>query len=88
MTRKELVNQLEVVFSKRMYAGLVAFRSPVHGKIEERHIYADSNGEVILWLDGCSKFYVEHNIPFISYLNNRIYDTFKFEITEEDCIDE
>ena len=88
MTRKQIVVKLDEVFSKGMYAGMVVFRSPVDGKLDERHIYSDYNGEVVLWLDEVGKFYLEHDIPFITYLNNRIYETFKLEITEEDCIDE
>lgn len=88
MTRKEIINQLDKVFSRGLYAGMVVFRSPVTGRLDERHIYADSNGEVILWLDQCEKFYVDHDIPFITYLNNHIYRTFNLEITEEDCTDE
>ena len=88
MTRKEIILKQENVFSRNMFAAMVVFRSPIDGKLDERHIYADCNGEAILWLEHESKFYLEHDIPFITYLNNQIYNTFKLEITEEDCTDE
>ncbi len=88
MTRKEIINQMDAVFSKGLYAGMVVFRSIVNGKLDERHIYADYNGEVILWLDQCAEFYRDHDIPFVCYLNNKMYKDYKFEITEEDCKDE
>lgn len=88
MTRKELLAAQGNIFSKDLYAAMVIYRSPVTGKLEERHVYADANSEVILWLDDATKFYKEHNISFVSYLNNRIRDEFNFEITEEDCYGE
>ena len=88
MTRKEILNQMNAIFNKGLYAGMIVFRSPVTGMLDERHMYADSNGEVILWLDDCSRWYIEHDVEFVAYLNNRIYKDYKLEITEEDCKDE
>jgi len=88
MTRKELLNKLEEVFSNGLYAGMIVFRSPVDMKLYERHIYADYNAEVVLWLDSVCKFYEEYNMEYIAYLNNGIYKENKFQITEEDCTDE
>ena len=85
MTRKEILNQMDAIFNKGLYAGMIVFRSPVTGMLDERHMYADSNGEVILWLDDCSRWYIEHDIEFVAYLNHRIYKDYKLEITEEDC---
>lgn len=88
MSRKEIISMMDSVFSRGLFAAMIVFRSPITGKLDERHVYADSNFEVVEWADKNSKFYLENDIPFISYVNNSIRETFKFEITEEDCYDE
>lgn len=88
MTRKEIVGHMESVFSKGLYAGMIVFRSPIDGTLDERHIYADSNFEIVDWLDRWEKFYKDKDIQFVSYLNNIARETYKFQITEEDCKDE
>ena len=88
MTRKQVINTMENVFSKGLYAGMIIFRSPIDNKIEQRHIYADANFEIVEWLDAKVDFYLNKDIPFVCYLNNSLYKEYKFEITEEDCTDE
>jgi hypothetical protein len=88
MTRKELVKTLEAVFNFARFAGMLVFRSPLDNRLDERHIYADTNFEVCNWLDYVIDFYEKNNIPFVAYLNNTIYKEHNFQINEEDCLDE
>ena len=88
MTRKEIVIKMEEVFSKGLQAAMIVFRSPLTNSLEERHIYADSCMEVMVWATAEEKYYREKDIPFGIWVNNHIEVNYKFEITEEDCKDE
>ena len=43
MTRKQVINLNETVFSKEVHAAIVVFRSKLTDELEERHMYADDS---------------------------------------------
>ena len=84
MTRKEMINFLDKVSSKGIQSAVLFFRTPLTGRFEERHIYADDRTELDLWARAIEKEYLSKSIPFAIWINNQIEVHWKFEITEED----
>lgn len=84
MTRTEMINFLDKVSSKGIQSAILFFRSPLTGRFEERHIYADDRVELELWARAMEKEYLSKSIPFGIWINNHIEVYWKFEFTEED----
>lgn len=74
-TIKEIQEHKDKITSKGLQTAIVYFKSPILNAIEERHIYADDITELNVWLRETCAFYKEHNICFISYINDSIQVT-------------
>ena len=73
MTRAEAKQVLENVTHQGLFNAILFYQSPMTEEIEERHMYADSNAECIMWADTCVKSYQKLDIPCLVYLNGCIY---------------
>ena len=79
MTKNECLNKLEEVSSQGLLSAIIFFRSPLSDMVEERHIWANSNSELIEWLSRILDKYneiektSEFKIPYAAYLNNCLY---------------
>ena len=73
MTREECLQKLEEVTSMSLLSAIIFYKSPITGNVEERHIWANANAELIQWLSQAIQNYTRLKAPFAAYLNNGLY---------------
>lgn len=89
MTRKQIVELMDNIFSKGLNAALVVYRSPITDTLEERHIYADDYREVLMWAEEKNELYLnDYKLDFAIWINNSIRFSHGELVRESDCYDE
>ena len=74
MTREECKYLLDTLRNSGKYTAILFFKSQITNGVEERHIYADNNAEVCLWLEAVISSYKLANISYATYLNGELRD--------------
>lgn len=71
MNKEQCLEKLDEITSIGLLSAVVFFKSPFG--VEERHIWSNTNSELIGWLSTTIGNYKKQNMPYVAYLNRGLY---------------